>query len=382
MAVITDANPASQASVALEREELFPIREVSRLTGVNPVTLRAWERRYGLIQPTRTESGHRLYSMTEIERVRSIVDWIDRGVAVSKVGKILAKTEPLKVLAHIIPDDLVQADYAQWQQQVQVAVSAFDDRALDQVYNQIFSSYSLSVVFQDILMPLWLQMLQRQDAFGQTSEWLFFDGFLRARVLQRIVALRGAQPRKVIVSALAGQCRELELLVAALFLSGNDAGVRVLTTASNDEKRGLSREAGAAESFGYEGFADRARELTGGEGVAVVYDGVGRDTFDESLRALRVRGELVLFGGASGQVPPFDLQRLNAGGSLSVTRPSLTHFMRTPEEREWRYRELFEALLDGSLRLRIGERFALADAADAHRALAGRGTTGKLILVP
>lgn len=230
MTVITDADPASQASVALEREELFPIREVSRLTGVNPVTLRAWERRYGLIQPTRTESGHRLYSMTEIERVRSIVDWIDRGVAVSKVGKILAKTEPLKVLAHIIPDDLVQADYAQWQQQVQVAVSAFDDRALDQVYNQIFSSYSLSVVFQDILMPLWLQMLQRQDAFGQTSEWLFFDGFLRARVLQRIVALRGAQPRKVIVSALAGQCRELELLVAALFLSGNDAGVRVLTT--------------------------------------------------------------------------------------------------------------------------------------------------------
>ncbi|MGS0544163.1 MerR family transcriptional regulator [Pseudomonas sp. Y5-11] len=230
MAVITDADPALQASVALEREELFPIREVSRLTGVNPVTLRAWERRYGLIQPTRTESGHRLYSMTEIERVRSIVDWIDRGVAVSKVGKILAKTEPLKVLAHIIPDDLVQAGYAQWQQQVQVAVSAFDDRALDQVYNQIFSSYSLSVVFQDILMPLWLQMLQRQDAFGQTSEWLFFDGFLRARVLQRIVALRGAQPRKVIVSALAGQCRELELLVAALFLSGNDAGVRVLTT--------------------------------------------------------------------------------------------------------------------------------------------------------
>jgi len=230
MAVITDANPASQASVAPEREELFPIREVSRLTGVNPVTLRAWERRYGLIQPTRTESGHRLYSMTEIERVRSIVDWIDRGVAVSKVGKILAKTEPLKVLAHIIPDDLVQADYGQWQQQVQDAISGFDDRALDQVYNQIFSSYALPVVFQDILMPLWLQMLQRQDAFGQTSEWLFFDGFLRARVLQRIVALRGTQPRKVIVSALAGQCRELELLVAALFLSGNDAGVRVLTT--------------------------------------------------------------------------------------------------------------------------------------------------------
>ncbi len=230
MPVITDVSPALQASVALEREDLFPIREVSRLTGVNPVTLRAWERRYGLIEPTRTESGHRLYSMTEIERVRSIVEWIDRGVAVSKVGKILAKTEPLKVLAHIIPDDRVQADYQQWQHQVQRAVSEFDDIELDRVYGQIFFSYSLPVVFQDILMPLWRQLLQRQEAFGQTSEWLFLDGYLRTRVLQRIIALRGSQPRKIVVSALAGQCRELELLVAALFLSSSDSGVRVLTS--------------------------------------------------------------------------------------------------------------------------------------------------------
>lgn len=230
MPVMTDESLASQASVALEREELFPIREVSRLTGVNPVTLRAWERRYGLIQPTRTESGHRLYSMSEIERVRSIVDWIDRGVAVSKVGKILAKTEPLKVLAHIIPDDLVQADYLQWQHQVQRAVSAFDDVELNRIYGQIFSTYALPVVFQDILLPIWKQLLQRQDAFGQTSEWLFLDGYLRTRVLQRVMALRGPQPPRIIVSALAGQCRELELLVAALFLSSNDSGVRVLTT--------------------------------------------------------------------------------------------------------------------------------------------------------
>lgn len=159
-------------------------------------------------------------------------------------------------------------------------------------------------------------------------------------------------------------------------------GARVLTTASSDEKRQLSREAGAFQSFGYAGFADRVRELTDGEGVAAVYDGVGRDTFDDSLRSLRVRGEMVLFGGASGQVAPFDLQRLNAGGSLSVTRPKLQDFMRTPEERAWRYGEVFGAVAGGSLRARIGERFALADAADAHRALAGRGTTGKLILVP
>lgn len=159
-------------------------------------------------------------------------------------------------------------------------------------------------------------------------------------------------------------------------------GVRVLTTASSEAKQQLSLQAGAQHSFDYDRFADHVRELTDGDGAAVVYDGVGKDTFDESLRSLRVRGEMVLFGGASGQVPPFDLQRLNAGGSLSVTRPSLAHFMRTPGEREWRYRELFAALQDGSLTTRIGERFALAAAADAHRALEGRGTTGKLILVP
>jgi DNA-binding transcriptional MerR regulator len=230
MPVMTDASPASQASVALEREDLFPIREVARVTGVNPVTLRAWERRYGLIQPARTESGHRLYSMTDIERVRGIVAWIDRGVSVSKIGKILAKTEPLKALAHIISDDLVQADYQQWQQQVRRAVSAFDDVELDQVYGQIFSSYALPVVFEDILLPLWRHLLQCQDAFGQTSEWLFFDDFLRTKVLQRIIMVRTSQPRKILVSALDGQCRELELLVAALFLSGNESGVRVLTT--------------------------------------------------------------------------------------------------------------------------------------------------------
>lgn len=159
-------------------------------------------------------------------------------------------------------------------------------------------------------------------------------------------------------------------------------GVRVLTTASTDEKRELSREAGAEASFAYEGFAQQARELTGGEGVAVVYDGVGASTFDESLEAARIRGEIVLFGGASGQVPPFDLQRLNAAGSLKITRPSLSYFMRTPDEREARYRELFSRTADGSLKVRVGATYPLADAAEAHRALQGRETTGKVVLIP
>nr|WP_256730425.1 MerR family transcriptional regulator [Pseudomonas sp. ANT_H12B] len=228
MPVPPELVPDALSGLSLDREEFFPIREVARLTGVNPVTLRAWERRYGLIQPTRTDSGHRLYSMTDIERVRSILDWIDRGVAVSKVGKILAKTAPLQALWHIIPNELVQVDYAQWQQQVQAAVSAFDEVQLEQVYGQIFSSYPLTVVFQDILIPLWKLLLQRNETFGQTSEWLFLDGFLRSRVLQRLLLVRVMQPRRVIVSALADQCRELELLVTALFLSSVDSAIQVL----------------------------------------------------------------------------------------------------------------------------------------------------------
>lgn len=228
MPVLTDIAPTVQDAPSLEREELFPIREVARLTGVNPVTLRAWERRYGLIQPTRTDSGHRLYSMNDIERIHSILGWIERGVAVSKVGTILARTAPLQSLLPIIPKELVQADYTQWQEQVQAAVSAFDESRLEQVYGQIFSSYPLTVVFQNILLPLWKLLLQRQEAFGQISEWLFLDGFLRSRVLQRLLLVRVMQPRRVIVCALNNQCRELELLVTALFLSSVDSAIQVL----------------------------------------------------------------------------------------------------------------------------------------------------------
>jgi DNA-binding transcriptional MerR regulator len=228
MPVLIDDVSTVQGTASLGQEELFPIREVARLTGVNPVTLRAWERRYGLIQPMRTDSGHRLYSMDDIERIRSILSWIERGVAVSKVGKILARAAPLQALSPIIPNELVQADYAQWQEQVQAAVSAFDEPRLEQVYGQIFASYPLTVVFQNILLPLWKLLLQRQEAYGQASEWLFLDGFLRSRVLQRLLLVRVMQPRRVIVCALNDQCRELEVLVTALFLSSVDSAIQVL----------------------------------------------------------------------------------------------------------------------------------------------------------
>ena len=227
MADITLFPEPSQASVVNE-EQLFPIREVARLTGVNPVTLRAWERRYGLIQPTRTESGHRLYSMTDIEQIRSILGWIGRGVAVSKVGRILSKNSAVRVLSKTNPDELVQADYIQWQTRIKAALGSFDDVELGRIYGQVFSSYSLAVVFQDIFMPLWAQLLQQKDVFGQTSEWVMLDGFLRSRVLQRLIMLRGSRPVRVAVAAIEGHCHELELLLAALYLGSGDMGVRVL----------------------------------------------------------------------------------------------------------------------------------------------------------
>ncbi|WGD37160.1 quinone oxidoreductase [Lysinibacter sp. HNR] len=167
------------------------------------------------------------------------------------------------------------------------------------------------------------------------------------------------------------------LLLTQLLVS---RGVTVITTTSTPQKAELSRQAGATHTIGYDNFAATVRELTDGEGVNVVYDGVGKTTFDGSLASLRIRGTLALFGGASGQVPPFDLQRLNAAGSLSITRPTLGHFLLTPEERSWRYNEVFNAVTRGELRIRIGTRFPLSEAADAHRALESGTTHGKTIL--
>ncbi|WP_410618873.1 quinone oxidoreductase family protein [Amycolatopsis sp. cmx-8-4] len=161
-------------------------------------------------------------------------------------------------------------------------------------------------------------------------------------------------------------------------------GARVFGTVSTDEKAELARGAGADEVIRYdrEDFAKAVRELTDGEGVDVVYDGVGKDTFDASLASLKIRGLLALFGAASGPVPAFDPQRLNAGGSLYLTRPTSVHYARTREELDWRAKELFDAVLAGDLDIRIGGTYPLADARRAHEDLQGRRTTGKLLLIP
>jgi NADPH2:quinone reductase len=163
-------------------------------------------------------------------------------------------------------------------------------------------------------------------------------------------------------------------------------GARVITTASAAQKAELSRRAGAVDVLEYptdpQQFAARVRQLTGGAGVAAVYDGVGRSTFDASLASLAVRGTLVLFGAASGPVPPFDLQRLNAAGSVYLTRPSRPHFMRTGDEFVWRTGELLEAIGTGTITVTVSGRYRLKDAAQAHRDLQGRKTVGSVVLMP
>ncbi|HEX9178176.1 MAG TPA: quinone oxidoreductase [Mycobacterium sp.] len=161
---------------------------------------------------------------------------------------------------------------------------------------------------------------------------------------------------------------------------------KVITTVSTPEKAELSRRAGAVEVLDYpfdpETFGARIRELTDGKGVAAVYDGVGKTTFDASMASLAVRGTLALFGAASGPVPPVDPQRLNAAGSVYLTRPSLVHFTRTPDEFTWRAGEVLDAIAAGSITVTVSGRYPLAEAARAHEDLQGRKTTGSIVLVP
>ncbi|WP_122260697.1 quinone oxidoreductase family protein [Ornithinimicrobium cerasi] len=163
-----------------------------------------------------------------------------------------------------------------------------------------------------------------------------------------------------------------------------DKGVRVIGTVGSAAKAELARENGATDVVLYRevDLASEVSRLTDGHGVHVVYDGVGKDTFDAGLAVLRPRGTMVLFGAASGAVPPFDPQRLNAAGSLFLTRPSLAHYVQDREELLWRAQDVLGAVAGGRLHVRIGGRYPLAEARRAHEDLEGGGTTGKLLVVP
>jgi NADPH2:quinone reductase len=159
-------------------------------------------------------------------------------------------------------------------------------------------------------------------------------------------------------------------------------GARVLGTVGSEEKARVARENGADEAIIYtqQDFEAEVKRATGGKGVDVVYDSVGKTTFDKSLNCLRPRGMLALFGQSSGPVPPFDPTILNGKGSLYLTRPSLAHYLLTREELQWRAGDLLNWIAQGKLKLRIHGTYAMADAAQAHRDLESRKTSGKLVL--
>lgn len=161
-------------------------------------------------------------------------------------------------------------------------------------------------------------------------------------------------------------------------------GARVIGTAGSQEKAELARAAGADEVIIYteQDFETETKRLTGGQGIDVVYDGVGKDTFEKDLNVMRPRGYVVLFGGASGAVPPFDLLKLTQKGSLFVTRPKLGDYIATREELEQRSNDVLQMIVRGDLKLRIHKSYPLAEAQRAHRDLEGRKTTGKILLIP
>jgi NADPH2:quinone reductase len=158
----------------------------------------------------------------------------------------------------------------------------------------------------------------------------------------------------------------------------------VIATTGTEDKARLAREAGADEVIVYsqQDFEAETKRFTGGQGVHVVYDGVGKTTFDKDLNVLRPRGYLVLFGGASGAVPPFDLVTLSRKGSLYVTRPTLANYISTHEELQQRATQVLDMISKGQVKLRIEHIYPLRDAQQAHRDLEARKTTGKLLIIP
>jgi NADPH2:quinone reductase len=199
---------------------------------------------------------------------------------------------------------------------------------------------------------------------GMTAHYLAFDSH------------PVAEGDWVVVHAAAGGVGLLLTQIAKL------RGGRVIATTSTDEKARLAREAGADEVVGYDGFAERVREITGGEGAAAIYDGVGKATFGEGLRALRPTGRMILYGAASGQPDPLELQSLAPAGSLYFQRPTLQTYTRTPALLRERAAQLFELIEGGRLDVRIGARYPLEEARRAHEDLEARRTTGKLLLLP
>jgi NADPH2:quinone reductase len=256
---------------------------------------------------------------------------------------------------------------------VAVGPNALDFKVGDRVvWTTVLGSYATRVLvpaFRAVHVPdgLDMQMAAAALVHGMTAHYLVNDSY---------VAKAGDT---LLVHSAAGG---VGLLLVQML---KRRGCRVIGTVSSEAKAQLAREHGADAIIRYDevtAFAPEVKRLTGDVGVHAVYDGVGAATFDESLASLKLRGTMVLYGGASGPVPPFDPMKLAWGGSLTLTRPYMEHFRATREEFEWRAGEVFKGVLEGTLKLRIDSTYKLVDAPEAHAALASRRTMGKVLLLP
>jgi NADPH2:quinone reductase len=235
-------------------------------------------------------------------------------------------------------------------------------------------------------------------ALGSYAEYALLPGEKVAKVPDEIdlkiaaaAALQGMTAHYLVNSTYLIKPGDVALVHAAAGGTGNllcqmilEKGGRVIATTSNSEKEKIIRETGVSDVIRYDSqnVLQEVKNMTDGKGVDVVYDGVGAATFDDSLASLKPRSLMVLFGAASGPVPPFDLQRLNVNGSLFITRPTLANYITNRQELEMRMGEVFKLITNGKLKLRIGREYALAQAGKAQDDLAGRGTVGKLLLIP
>ncbi|MDD2089794.1 MerR family transcriptional regulator [Pseudomonas guariconensis] len=197
--------------------DLLPMRDVVSLTGINPVTLRAWERRHGLIRPQRTEGGHRLYTAKDVQRIRDIQRWTANGLPISKVGE--------RLIGDHQPAPEPNSVFQQWRDAVARAARAFDARALEAVHGQLWTVLPKLTVLREVLLPVWHD-LASGGGFGERSQWLYLDSFLRARLLMRLQMNQPEVP-PVLLAGLQEQA-EFELLCAGRLLSSEQQRVEVL----------------------------------------------------------------------------------------------------------------------------------------------------------
>ena len=227
-----------------------------------------------------------------------------------------------------------------------------------------------------VIAPSWRLVRIPDSVNSQTAAAVLLQGMTAHYLTHSTYPLKAGET--ALVHAAGGGTGQLLVQVA------KRRGARVIGTVSTEEKAALAREAGADEVINYTqvDFDTEVKRLTNNVGVDVVYDSVGKDTFDRSLNCLRRRGYMVLFGAASGAVPPLDPQVLNAKGSLFLTRPFLGHYTADRTELEGRVSDLFQWIAAGELKVHIDKTFPLAEASEAHRYLEGRQSKGKILLIP